>query len=72
MPASQAAPGGSMNTRAGQRHVVWRTADCSIVSSASTLAGAIGPTITTVMWLRSISAVEISAFSRPLARTSAW
>ena len=34
--------------------------------------GCIGPMMTAVIWLRSISATGISAFSGPGARTSAW
>jgi len=70
--AIHTALGGSMNSRFGQRHVASDVASSSDASSASMACGCIGPMITVVMWLRSISATGISAFSRPGARTSAW
>ena len=67
----QAAFGGSWNSRCGQRQVGRLVASLSEVSSASIACGCIGPMMTAVIWLRSISATGISAFSGPGARTSA-
>jgi len=64
--------GGSMKSRVGQRHRGWLTASTRVPSIASTACGGIAPTITAVMWLRSIRASGISALSAPGARTSAW
>ena len=61
-----------MNSRFGQRHVGSDVAAAATASSASIACGCIGPTITAVIWLRSISAIGISALSGPGARTSAW
>ena len=67
-----AALGGSWNSRCGQRQVGRPVAILSEASSASIACGCIGPMITAVIWLRSMSATGISAFSGPGARTSAW
>ncbi len=70
--AIQTALGGSMKSRFGQRHVGNVVACSSDCSSASIECGCIGPTMIAVIWLRSISAIGISALSGPGARTSAW
>ena len=68
----QVAFGGSWNSSCGQRQVGRLVAWRSEASRASIACGCIGPMITAVIWLRSISATGISAFSGPGARTSAW
>ena len=70
--AIHAAFGGSMNSRLEQRQVGSMAAACRASSSASIACGCIGPMITVVIWLRSISATGTSALSLPGARTSAW
>ncbi len=72
LAAIQSALGGSWNSMCAQRQVSRPVAWRSDASSASIACGCIGPMITAVIWLRSISATGISAFSGPGARTSAW
>jgi hypothetical protein len=61
----QVAFGGSWNRRWAQRQVGRLVAWRSEASSASMACGCIGPMITAVIWLRSISATGTSAFSGP-------
>ena len=70
--AIQAPLGGSRNTSISQRQLGSRTAACSASSMAWISGGCIGPTITAVIWLRSISTNGMRRLSPSASRRSAW